>query len=111
MRFDILDPEGENIEDPETGEILGSLKRVKVRVEVIKVQEKLSVASTYKKKRINIGGQSFNISEAFSKPLMPAEWIVKHETLKTKEKTWNLISLLTLNIKLMCFYKLYFTYA
>ena len=59
MLFDVIDPKGEDIVDPETGDIIGSLERAKVRVKVISVQNRLSVASTYKKERVNVGGVGF----------------------------------------------------
>ena len=49
MFFDVMDPKGEDITDPDTGDILGSVERPKVRVQITKVQERLSVASTYRK--------------------------------------------------------------
>ncbi len=89
MCFDILDPKGEDIIDPDTGESLGSIDRPKVSVRVTIVQEKLSVASTYKTKSVNVGGLLPDLSKPFAKSLMPAEWITKYETLKTEEKTWE----------------------
>lgn len=88
MYFDILDPKGESIEDPDTGESLGSINRPKVRVKVTKVQENLSVASTYRTKRINVGGVGPLLSD-FSNVFMPPKWETRYETLKTKEKTWE----------------------
>ena len=96
MKFDILDPKGEDIKDPDTQKIIGSLHRPKVRVKVVKVQENLSVASTYKKKEINVGGEGrstifSDIGKAgiFTRLLMPPKWITVHETLKTEEQTWE----------------------
>ena len=34
MRFDVMDARGEDVEDPDTGEVLGSVERSKVRVEI-----------------------------------------------------------------------------
>lgn len=85
MRFDVMDITGENIKDPDTGELLGSVERSKVRVEVFKVQEKLSVANTYRTTRVNVGGEMGRMSQMF----MPAKWVTKHETLKTDEQTWE----------------------
>ena len=85
MRFDVMDTTGENITDPDTGELLGSVERQKVRVEISKVQEKLSVASTYKKKDVNVGGNIGFASQMF----MPVKWVTKYETLKTDEQTWE----------------------
>ena len=89
MRFDIMEPEG--INDPDTGESLGAIDRPKVRVQVAYVQEKLSVATTYRTERVNIGGtfDSWATRGSFSRALMPPRWITKYETLKTEEKTWE----------------------
>ena len=38
MYFDVMDPKGEDIMDPDTGDILGSLERPKVRVQVTQVK-------------------------------------------------------------------------
>ncbi len=89
MYFDILDSKGEDIVDPDTGESLGFIDRPKVSVRVTKVQEKLSVASTYRTKRVNVGGLLPDLSRPFAISLMPAEWVTKYETLKTEEKTWE----------------------
>lgn len=87
MHFDVLDPKYENITDPDTNELLGSIERPKVRVEIIRVQEKLSIASTYRKKKINVGGSGIGFSEF----LMPPDWRTQHETLKTDEQDWEYI--------------------
>ena len=86
MRFDVMDTKGENITDPDTGQLLGSVERQKVRVEISKVQENLSVASTYKKRTVNVGGGSMGLA---SQMFMPARWVTKYETLKTDEQTWE----------------------
>tara|TARA_B100000749_G_scaffold237176_1_gene195639 strand:+ start:415 stop:876 length:462 start_codon:yes stop_codon:yes gene_type:complete len=90
--FDVMDPKGEDITDPDTGEVLGSIERPKVRVQVTQVQERLSVASTFKKTRTNVGGSAssvFGELGAVSRALMPPKYVVKYETLKTDEKTWE----------------------
>lgn len=91
MYFDVMDPNGEDIKDPDTGEVLGSLERPKVRVKVTLVQERLSIASTYKKEKVNIGGPGHFISAAssLSQALMPPKYVTKYETLKTDEQTWE----------------------
>ena len=91
MYFDILDPVSEDIKDPDTQEILGSIPRPKVRVKVTRVEERLCVASTYKSRRVNIGGTGGGLAlpSGFARSLLPPEWVTKHETLKTKEKTWE----------------------
>jgi len=89
MYFDILDPKGEAVKDPDTGEVLGSVGRPKVRVKVTKAQEKLSIATTFRKEKINIGGNAPDPTFGFTKFLMPPQWVTIYETLKTTEKTWE----------------------
>ena len=87
MYFDIIDPNGQDIEDPDTGDPLGSIEFPKVRVRVTHVQEKLAVATTYREKKVNVGGSGGYISLGpFARALMPPEWVTKYETLhKTGE--------------------------
>ena len=91
MRFEVMDAKGEDIRDPDTGELLGSLERPKVEVEVARVQERLSVASTYKQESVNVGGVGIvgAIGTPFGEILRPAKWETRYETLKTEEKTWE----------------------
>jgi len=89
MYFDILDPKGEDVKDPDTEEVLGSVARPKVRVKITKVQERLSIATTFRKEKINIGGQGLDIEFGFTRFLMPPKWVTKYETLKTSEATWE----------------------
>jgi hypothetical protein len=98
MLFDVLDPKGEDIVDPDTGAVLGSLARPKVRIKIISVQSKLSVGSTYKKERVNIGGVSLGTgvlglgSSGLGQLLNPPEYVSQYETLKTTERTWEDLS-------------------
>ena len=91
MYFDVLDTKGEDIRAPDSGEVLGSIERPKVRVRVVKVQDSLSVASTYKARKINVGGQGLSLGagSTFSDLFMPPKYVTKYETLKTDEKTWE----------------------
>lgn len=89
MYFDVMDPKGDDIRDPDTNEILGYVERPKVRIRITDVQDKLSVASTYKKTTINVGGKGTAISFGFVEALMPPKWVTKYETLKTDEQTWE----------------------
>ncbi len=89
MKFDVLDPKGDDIKDPDSGEILGSVNRPKVRVEIIEVQERLSVAQTYKKRTVNVGGTAGYFGHTISDMLKPPKYIERYETLKTTEKTWE----------------------
>lgn len=89
MYFDVLDPKGEDIKDPDSGEVLGSLERPKVRVKVAKVQDHLSVASTYKTFEVNVGGRGGAMDFGFANLLLPPKYVTRTETLKTSEKTWE----------------------
>lgn len=91
MLFDIIAPGGQEITDPKTGEILGSLDKPKVRVKVVSVQDRLSVAATYRKRRENVGGTGSFI-EAYSRMLAPPKWVTKYETLKTTDSVWEDLS-------------------
>ena len=88
MYFNVMDQNSEDIRDPDTGDLLGSIERPKVEVKVTIVKEKLSTASTYKVTKVNIGGQGISGS-VISQMLMPPKWVTKYETLKTEEKTWE----------------------
>ena len=88
MLFDVLDPTSENIRDPDTRQVIGSLSRPKVRVKIVDVQEKISVASTYRGKDVNIGGTGPSLN-AWATLLAPPRWVREFETLKTEEATWE----------------------
>ncbi len=91
MHFDVMDTKGEDIRDPDSGEILGSIERPKVRVQIAQVQEKMAVAATCRKYRVNLGGTGtmFIGLDDVTRALMPPRYETKYETLKTNEKTWE----------------------
>jgi hypothetical protein len=90
MYFDILDPQAEEIRDPDSGDVLGSLLRPKVRVRVVHVDDRFSVASTYRSQKVNVGGTgAFSGPSSIARHLLPPRWVKKYETLKTEEKTWE----------------------
>ena len=85
MYFDVVDPQYENILDPDTGEDLGSLERSKVRVRVTHVQEKLAIATTYKSRSKSMKSDalvSIDLLGPFARALMPSGMGTQHETLK-----------------------------
>lgn len=91
MYFDVMDPKEQNIKDPDTGEVLGSIERTRVRLKIIHVQDKLSVASTYKSERVNLGGDVY-INPALglgpiARSLMPTKWVTEYETLEKTNGT------------------------
>ena len=80
LYFNVMDTHDE-IRDPDTNEVLGSLERPKVRVKIIHVQEKLSLATTYRKERVNTGGTGRGIPLGpFARALIPPTWVEKYET-------------------------------
>jgi hypothetical protein len=89
MRFDVLDPMGEDIRDPDTDEILGSLERPKIRLEVTHVAERLSIARTYKAKRVNRGGEGSFAIGGLGKLFAPPDWVTIPETLLSSESNWE----------------------
>jgi len=48
MRFAVLNPRGAEIRDPDTGETIGSVEIDKVVVKVVRVEDKLAVARTFR---------------------------------------------------------------
>jgi hypothetical protein len=78
MIFKILSTKGSEIKDPDTGESLGSVESVKTTVKVIAVQERIAVASTYRSKRVNVGGRGVPFTTLFE----PPRWETRYETLK-----------------------------
>ena len=94
MYFDVLEVSETDIKDPDTGDVLGSIERSKVRVKIIHVEEKLSVASTYRSNRVNLGGSGGGLDAIlgpgpFAQALMPPNWVTEYETLEKSEKTGN----------------------
>ena len=93
MYFDVMDA-CEDIRDPDTDEVLGSIERPRVRVKITYVQDKLAVASTYKSKQINIGGVSLYPGLGYgriARALMPPNWVTKYESLKKSGDTPDIL--------------------
>ena len=80
MYFDVMDTGYSDIKDPDTEQVLGSIERTKVRVQIIDVQDKLSVATTYRTKEENTGP---NISALGLGLGSGSGWRTRHETLRT----------------------------
>lgn len=85
MRFAVLNRRGLEVKDPDTGDVLGSVDRPKVLVEVVRVQPRLSIARTFRSRRKNVGGGSFAL-EFFG---TPAKWIKVPETLQLEDKPYE----------------------
>lgn len=91
MCFDVMDAYEQDIEDPDTGEVLGSIERSKIRVKVIHAQQKLSVAaaSPYLSARQMSSSEirSSGTLGPFARSLMPPAWVTKYDTEEQKRKT------------------------
>ena len=87
MVFSILSPYGSDIRDPDTGETLGAVEMSKATVKVTDVQERLSVASTFRTKRVNVGGEIDirPLSGVLERMFEPPKWETRQETLRTDE--------------------------
>ena len=81
MVFKILSTSGSDITDPDTGEIIGSVDLEKTSVKVTAVQDKVSVASTFRTYRVNVGGSGIGLSNLFQ----PPKWEDHVETLESEE--------------------------
>lgn len=92
MQFDILAPEQDEIKDPDTQEVIGSVNRPKVRILVSVVEERFCVAHTFRHKRVNVGGKGL-LNLGIDRSLFePPKWVTRYETLKTSEATWEDLS-------------------
>lgn len=83
MTFEILCESGGEIRDPDSGDILGVAEVAKARVKIKRAYEKFAVATTYRTKRVNVGGAGpspIDISRYFA----PPKWETRYETLKTE---------------------------
>ena len=87
MVFDILFKGYDEITDPDTGEVLGGIDRPKARVKVANINEKLSIATTYRTERVNVGGSGglgIRLRGDLNLP-SPPKWETRVETFATNE--------------------------
>ena len=90
MYFSVMEIHDEDIKDPDTGEVLGSIERPKVRLRVTHVQERFSVAATYRKDQVNTGGDFLSLGP-FARSLMPPNWVTRYETLSKIEEAMDVL--------------------
>jgi hypothetical protein len=81
MKFLILDPRTQNIRDPETGEQLGSIPKAKISVEVTEVEDRVSIARTFR--RIPTGDLLSGVARVFQQTGERSRW----ETLRANPGT------------------------
>ena len=89
MYFDVLDVNGQEIKDPDTNEVLGSIEYPKIRIKITNAQEKFSVAVTHRKKHANMGTipkLRTNVLGPYARSLMPPSWVKKYEAPWDKDK-------------------------
>lgn len=89
MRFTILDPEEDDVTDPETGEVLGVIHRPKLDVIVGRVEPRLAFARTPHARRVNAGGPDWEaMSRAFDRIRKP-RYATHTGALQTDEPLWD----------------------
>lgn len=64
MRFEVVE-ESQEVLDPDTDEVLGNIRRVKVRVRAVEIYPRFSIARTYETY------EAPNFAEAFAKVMAP----------------------------------------
>lgn len=92
MKFAVLDPEEDEVTDPETGEVLGVIHRPRLRVIVHRVERRLSFARTFDVRRVNVGGLGYDweaMSRVFDRIRKPPRYEERAETLRTDEPAWG----------------------
>ncbi len=88
MYFDVLDVNGQDIKDPDTNEVLGSIECPKIRIKITQAQERFSVAVTHRRKQVNIGtipNERTHVLGPYARSLMPPSWVKKYEAPWTKD--------------------------
>lgn len=75
--FKVLEASPVAIKDPETGEDLGAVQRVKVYVRAHEVADRFTIARTFRKRRVKAGGAGTSLTELFA----PARYETRTETL------------------------------
>lgn len=88
MLFDIFVPGSDEIRDPDTGTVLGTVDRrkVKAHVKVTSLQDKFCVASTYRQERVNVGGLGpIDIVPRLRSFGEPPKWETRIELFKSSE--------------------------
>ena len=87
MTFDILAPGSGEVTDPDTGEVLGSVDLPKTRVRITRAHDRFAIATTYRSKRVNVGGAGYtgvgSAADNLRKMFEPPRWETRYETLKS----------------------------
>lgn len=86
MYFKIIDPTGIDVKDPITGEDLGGIKRIKIVVKAIEVAPRLTLARTFRKRTVNVGGAASGGYAEISRMLRPVNYVEQVEKLRLDEQ-------------------------
>ena len=86
MVFKIINPKGEQVRDPDSKQVLGSVESPRAFVRVIEVQDRLSIATT--------SGANPAFTPAtlgpFARVLMPPRWVDQYESLGANLSSVNI---------------------
>lgn len=85
MTFAILDPNLEQVVDPDSGDVLGSVERPKVLVRAVEVLEKLTVAKTFRYRLVG-GSALLGVAGLFE----PRRKV--YDSFESTEQTWTEIA-------------------
>ncbi|UKF27084.1 hypothetical protein [Clavibacter nebraskensis] len=83
MYFAIYNPDARRVTDPDTGEDLGPLREIVVTVVAVEVGQKMTLARTFRSKKVNIGGTGLGISAAIFSGFAEPNYVDRVETLVT----------------------------
>lgn len=90
LHFRIIDGQGKEITDPDSGEALGVNRQEKISVEVTQVDKKFSIAKTYQFHEENVGG--YGSFGRIPQMLTPPNYVKKFETFEIEDETEKEIS-------------------
>lgn len=78
----IIDEEASKVPDPDTGDELGELTQFKTSLRITQLSESLSIASTYRVRRVNRGGLGMGMKALeMGRLLREPDWVDEPETM------------------------------
>ena len=86
MKFKVIVPEV-TVADPDTGEVLGTIAKEKIRVKVVEVHPKFSVGKTYETYVVNVGGSGSDFIDRFVIGTLPRREVTRVRTLRSDDST------------------------
>lgn len=81
MFFSILNPNTIGITDPDSGEPLGGIRTVKIVVRAVEVAQKITLARTFRKRTVNVGGSGSSALSSMADFLNPPKYVEQVEKL------------------------------